>query len=314
MLIYSTTAEFCQGDDFIRDGVRRLLNVAPEESEIWINRFGVKFGGVETNVWQALRNMPPTEEYMPHARAFVFAGSPAWLHNNADWWERCIEHNLPIWIIGGGSRQSHPEVLERGKHLIQVATVRDAQAETFLSEADVPCRRFLDPGFHAPYFHVPRVRDIGLVLTYRERRAHHEESQAVREAAYVGLWKKFRPDVLVVHEPNEIEPARRLFGVEPFFSHEHRRYADIYCRARAYIGGRLHGAIPVLAAGGEAHLLYSNAKTEGVTGVPWLPVTSTRHPDWEDIEIGMDVDEKDISERVHDDFVAHSLYIEEKLS
>lgn len=189
MLIYSTTAEFCQGDDFIRDGVRRLLDVRTCEGEIWINRFGVRVGEKHSAVWRVLRNMPPPAEYLPTARAFVCAGTPAWLHHNADWWLRCLEHNVPIWLIGVGSMQPHADVLDRCKHLIKVATVRDHGASKMLGEAGVPCKRFLDPGFHAPYFG-PRGKTIDLAFTYRLHQHVHEPCREIRDAAYVGLWHR----------------------------------------------------------------------------------------------------------------------------
>ena len=312
MLIYSTSSEFCQGDDFIRDGVRRLLDPAPADSEIWINRFGVRLAGTESNVWKVLRNMPPVAEYLPMARAFVCAGTPAWLNNTRDWWELCIEHNVPIWLIGVGSRQNNADMLPLGKHLIEVATTRDHGAGKMLTAAGVPHERFLDPGFHAPYFH-PRPKIFPVVLTYRHRRAHHECDQEGREAAYVALWRKFRDAIaaVVVHEPDEIAHARRLFGVEPFFSHDWRRYAEVYCATEHYIGGRLHGAIPVLAGGGTAHLLYCNAKTEGVTAHDWLPVTCHKHEAWDDIALGRGHDPAEVRARIQADFTAHRGYIQE---
>ena len=308
MLVISTTSLLCQGDDFIRDGVRRLLGIQPTEGEIWVNRTGCEWPGAGTNIWRVVRNMPPPDEFMPHARAFVMAGTPGWLNGDISWCHWCMEHETPIWLIGVGSRQHGEDMLKWIKPQIKVATARDADACAVLTEYGVEHERFLEPGFHAPYF-APQPKDLDVVLTFRRERKLHEEMQPCRLAAYRGLYAKFkdRIDCVLVHEPNEVEFARRLFGVEPFFSHEPRRYADIYCRARHYVGGRVHGAVPVLAAGGEAHLLYHEAKTETLTGYDWLPVRCYRHPDWEQVELGLEGD--NVQERIAADFAAHAAYL-----
>jgi len=307
MIVVSTTSLLCQGDDFIRDGVRELLPTSPLHGEVWVNRTGCKG---ETNLWRVIRNMPDRAAYLPHARAMLFAGTPAWLAvSEVEWYDACIASNVPMWLVGVGGKQHRPETLARAKGVIEVATARDADGLATLREYGIECERFLDPGFHAPYFY-PRDRRFDVVFTYRDRGAHHEADRATRVAAYLGLYAKFRDriDAVVVHEPNEIPIARELFGVEPFFSHDHRRYADIYCAARHYIGGRLHGAIPTLAGGGTAHMLYCNAKTEGVTAHgAWLPVTCHKHDDWE--AITLDAEGDDVQEHIQADFAAHAAYL-----
>lgn len=312
MLVMSTTSLLCQGDDFIRDGVRRLLGVAPTEGEIWVNRTGCEWAGLGTNLWRVIRNMPSPDEFMRHARAFVMAGSPGWLNGDISWCEWCQDHGTPIWLVGIGCRQHHEDMLKWLKPLIAVATARDADACDVLAEYKIEHERFLEPGFHAPYF-TPRRKDLDVVLTFRRERKIHEEMQPIRMDAYRGVYAKFKRRIacVVVHEPSEIEFARRLFGVEPFFSHEPRRYADIYCRARHYIGGRLHGAVPVLASGGEAHLLYNQTKTEAVTAHDWLPVRCYRHPEWEQIELGLEGD--NVQERLQADLAAHAAYLRARI-
>ena len=44
MLVISTTALYCIGDDLIRDGVERICGIV-DESTVWLNKSDMKFGG-----------------------------------------------------------------------------------------------------------------------------------------------------------------------------------------------------------------------------------------------------------------------------
>jgi hypothetical protein len=298
--------------------VRELLCIPPTVGELWINRCGA-YGPGDTekptsNVWRVIRNMPHPKEYLPGATAFVMAGTPGWFANERDWYSACFKFDVPIWLIGVGGSGGRPEWVAPYRDLIKVATVRDEAAQTTLVGAGLTPRLFLDPAFHAPYFG-PREKKFRVVLVYRRKREPKEVAHSAIDEAYVKVFEKFRDkiDCVTVHEPNEIAHAAKLLGVEPFFSHEYRRYADIYAAAEIVVGGRFHGAVPALASEGEAHLLYQCRKTEGLTCWDWLPVRVHRHQDWQDIELGIRRNQDDVNERIRVDGRAHRQHLAEAL-
>ena len=318
MIVFSTSTYFCQGDDFIRDGVRALL---PEGllagGELWAPRTSCEFKGERQPLWRCARTVPSIKECLKGARAFVMAGTPAWMGGSLnEWWEACIETKTPIWLIGVGRRmRADEELLARAKPLIKVATTRDANAGKMLAAAGIPFQRFLEPGFHAPYWK-PKPKRFRMVMCYRHKQHGGEPEQAERQAAYQMLFRKFRGRInrIVVHQADEIEIARKLFGCRVFFSHEPRRYAEIYCQTQCYVGGRLHGAVPVLACGGEAHLLYHADKTEALSAhADWLPVRVHEHADWDKIEPGLKCDKPAVRKAIEADKRAHAGYLRRAL-
>ena len=318
MIVLSTSTFFWQGDDFIRDGVRALLpRGLLADGEVWAPRTSCEFGEDRQPLWRCARTMPSIKECLKGARAFVLAGTPAWMGGSLnEWWEACIETTTPIWLIGvGRNLKGNEDLLERAKPLIQVATTRDANATKMLRNAGVPCQRFLEPGFHAPYWK-PKPKKLRIVLAYRGKRHGGEPDDDARHAVYRAVYAKFkdRIDSVVVHQPDEIETARKLFGRTAFFSHEPRRYAEVYCQTQCYIGGRLHGAVPVLACGGEAHLLYHADKTEALTAyADWLPVRLHEHQDWESIKPGLRYDKGTVRETIAEDKRQHGGYLRRAL-
>ena len=306
MIVVSTTALFCQGDDFIREGVLRLLDLPRDASVCWINRFCIQ------------PNLPAPEQLLAQARAFVMAGSPAWIDNEERWYEAALKNNTPNWLVGVRMSQTNRDVLKQCARLVKVATTGDFCATLSLNAAGIAHKTFLDPAFHAPYF-TPREKDIDIVFCYRRGVFAGEPDAARMAAIYERLFLRFRDRIgaVVVHEPQEVAIARRIFNRPVFFNSDPAAYADVYGRARVFIGGRIHGAVPVLAMGGEAHLLYGNkwGKQAGVTeNTHRLPVRVYKPEDWERIKPGINGHPDAALAEIAEDFAEHRAYLKARLA
>jgi len=310
MLIVSTTALYCQGDDYIRDGAMRLLNVPKGAAVTWLNRFALQ------------ANLPDKETLLKGAQAFILAGTPAWLDNELPWYAAVWKARVPLWLVGIRMCQHNHALLKSMASLVGIATTADTLAPITLEKAGIPNKRFLDPAFHAPYFAaVPAAKkDIDIVFCYRRGLFTGEPDAAHMAAIYEKLYIKFKDRIgaVVVHEPYEVSIAARIFGRKPFYHSEPAAYADVYGRARCFLGGRIHGAIPVLAMGGEAHLLYGNkwGKQKGVieAGEAGLPVRVCRPEEWDSIVPGsLNASAARSAEIVRADFAAHSAHLRSHL-
>jgi len=304
MLVVSTTTRWCVGDEFIAEGVLRLLDVGDEPVVFLDNvafRFDYHHHTSANSDPQYSKSLGPL---VARARAVVFAGTPAWLTRPLALWRAVIQHKTPVWLVGVGMYQARGDLpIVRDavhKHLVPVATVRDRFAKQMLLEAgikDAPC--FYDPGFHAA--HTPCSPNGKIVLGY-----HHAD--CFPPDMWLALAKRFHDRIaaVVVHQPHEIEPARALFGKEPFYHSDYRAYDAAYSRGSIYVGARLHGAVAALASGAEAHVIYVARKMAMLKRLEGeLPVRVYAPAAAGSIEVGLRERHPDRMKRIAADFAAH---------
>ena len=310
MLVVSTTTRWCVGDEYIAEGVLRLLDVGDEPVVFLDNvAFGFDYGQ------HSASNDKPAYpaglcSLVSSARALVFAGTPAWLSKPLALWREAIRRKTPVWLVGVGMYQGKGDLptLREAVHmrpgLVPVATVRDDFAAQMLDEAgiqNVPC--FYDPGFHAQH---PACKANGrVILGYRH-------DAAFPPSMWLALAERFRNriEAIVVHQPHEIEPARALFGTEPFYHSDYRAYGAVYARANVYVGARLHGAVAALAGGAEAHVIYVARKMAMLKRLEGeLPVRLYAPDAATSIEPGLLDKCPGGLERIAADFAAHKAYL-----
>ena len=258
LIVMSTTIDWNVGDDVIRDGVMRLLNIEAD-NVMHLDRGIVRLeSGHESHVWRVKPNSLILDELMPCAEAFVLAGTPEWLNFMDDVWDRAVAHKVPIYAIGVGMVQevAGPNLLRiaHDQGLLRCFTARDYGALGMARSVGVEdARWFVDPAFHASY---PTREKTNVVVNYRLG----GNTGSVRSACDE-FWKKVvdkvDPDVVSVHEVSEFGRARILFpGRDIFFSSDAKTFMGFYASCREYYGGRIHGATQVAASGGRACLFH----------------------------------------------------------
>jgi len=262
LYLISTTNGWNLGDDLIRQGVLRLLEIdETRESVVWLNRCQVEAEDNDRHcswspLWKRLRNLGDTQSLAENARALIVAGTPEWIDTMQPFFRHAVTTSLPIWIVGVGGDQGgqcHHLKSPVKSGCLRVATVRDAAAKAALAGQGIDAPRFLDPAFHSTNF---TGGEKGEFL-FNPRLETKEQ-----ERLYFELYKKLRHqiDIVLVHEPMEHARATNLFDRPVFYHSDYRRYIDLYRRCSTYVGGRMHGAIPSLASGAEVHLICHEGK------------------------------------------------------
>ncbi len=282
MILVNTTYGWNCGDDLIREGVFRLLGIRPENPKVFINRCQVDRCHVVDNqpLWKYLTNMASPDELCRSARALVIAGTPQWVEMAQEFYQAAAKYQVPVYIVGVGlSGNGHRArgALIAVQDLIVGATVRDYHAAKTLSRVHgIPCAWFPDPAFSAEY--PDTLWRYDLVLNYRAGGGDAHELNDGLDEHWRAVWEQNREriDLVTVHDMREIGPARSLFpGNTVFYSGDYRDYKVVYSQAAHYIGGRVHGAIPVVATGGTAHLYYDGPKADAMQRVAKFTPTLT---------------------------------------
>jgi len=261
LLLVSTTNGWNLGDDLIRQGVMRLMNVGQLDPVIWLNRAQVNVPDPDRKcgwspLWKKLRNFGDPRSLVAHAKALIVAGTPEWIDTIQPYYRMAAQTGLPIYIIGvGGGQEGQGHHLKQShqQNPIRVATVRDEAAGRAMKWAGVPSARFLDPAFHADNYEP--TGENWVVFNPRLQCRQHREF-------YAKLYKSLRGliDVITVHEQEEYTHACDLFDKPVFFNSDYRHYIQIYRSCSTYIGGRMHGAIPSMASGAKVHLICHERK------------------------------------------------------
>ncbi len=319
MIVMSTTTGWNPGDDLIREGVYRLLDLDGREPVAWLSRLPIHCSRHYTGLdwvpaFESQYRPCELEELISNARAFVCAGTPEWLTSLETIWFACSISAVPIWLVGVGGPETDrfgAICATQNDGLIKVATTRDPLGEPLLAKAGVEFQRFLDPAFHANYAVADQVP--GIVLNPRL-----ETDDQV--ALYRDLYQRHKAAVrkVVVHEIREFQIALGMgFECPVWFSSDWRDYRSVYADCQVYLGGRLHGAIPALCAGATVHLVAHLEKHEYVVRWPGridqvqaygLNQVATIDPAY----CGNDMTA--LRGAVKADFNAHRNYIRERLS
>jgi len=262
MFIINTTYGWNPGDDLIREGVINLLGIQ-HESKAFINRGQLIVNGKITPIWKMLKNVESPDYLATHAKAIIMAGTPEWLDFFEEFYKAAAKHSLPIYMVGIGMRsvaRRAPALIDSVKHLIKGATVRDTYAAAALAERGIPYEWFPDPAFSASY-DVPSSKRYELVVNYRSHGGNGSFTNAFDDK-WAEAASKYSSaiDLVTVHEQGEYARAKKIFSAPVFYSSDYMDYKYIYANTKVYLGGRIHGATPVVACGGTAHVIYSNSK------------------------------------------------------
>jgi len=278
MYLINTSYGWNAGDDFIREGVLDLLGIR-DESKIFVNRNQVRTGDELRPLWQVQRNSCDPDYLAKHAKGIVISGSPEWVKFFEGFYEAAISYNLPIYLVGVGMRavgEEQLDLLRRVKHLVRGATVRDKYAASTLARAGIPHEWFPDPAFSAHY-EIPANKRYRLVVNYR---ANGGNGQTEMLADFDPYWKEIACsigpiDLVTVHEEVEYNRAKEIFQAPVFYSSDYRDLRRVYTDTKVYVGGRLHGAAPVIACGGTAYSLYNNIKADALRQIATFMDTLT---------------------------------------
>ena len=256
MDMINTTYGWNLGDDLIREGVLNIAGIDRSTPAYWLDR-AQNIGKWPANMaYRQRRNAMQLKHIHPMVTRLVIAGTPEWGAPMGSVYRHCSDNGLPILVVGVGGPSNDPDAIQYASKTIQHATARDQRAYDELTKAGIKTRLLPCPAFHASYPH--ETQDIPIILGYRCSHANQFDGQ------YRSIFDRINPTVVTVHEPNEIYRATELFGDKVFYHSDFRAYKSLYARAQCYIGGRIHGAIPVLATGGKALLMYERPKAETV--------------------------------------------------
>lgn len=259
--VVSTTTGWNVGDDIIRQGVFNLMGIDPaKEAVVYFDRRVVGRSGMNPIFSANLCEISPTQrQLMEGAKGMIFAGTPEWANFQHELYNHAHHTGTPIYIIGAGMEQ-----ILSGLNSVNLAccTVRDDHAQRYLEKFGFKSRMFLDPAFHANYPKPDGKLDV--VLNYRAAGDGGKYTDH-NDKVWLKLYSKFRDriELITAHEFGEYLRARELFpDTEVFFTTEPAGFQQVYANAQHYIGGRIHGAVQVVATGGTANLLYGNPKKE----------------------------------------------------
>jgi len=282
-ILLSTSCLWNCGDDFIRDGVLALLNLRPDVRTIWWNRaLGVR---------SAFAN--DLKVNVRHCDYFIVAGTPSWMNRTEYIYRHCLEHRIPVALIGVGTRGGmwnpwQKRLLRQlaASDLVEVCLVRDKYAfETLQAYGFRDVKLIMDPAFFVtPGRSENRVNLLGYRdYAVREKVSWRDYGKTVvdclcgrqrQKRAFITWYDHFMqgifdqlpdPKRVVVHDNREIARAEQLFGRESvFYATDYREIFRMYSTARTYIGSRIHGAIPSILHGACANVLYLGSKAHVV--------------------------------------------------
>jgi polysaccharide pyruvyl transferase WcaK-like protein len=289
-ILLSTTSLWNCGDDFIREGIMRLLSPALTTNVIWWNRGW----GIHNSYANSLSENLKMSDYV------IIAGTPQWMMLNEPLYKHCLQQGKPLAIIGVGTNplmnQHHRKLLTAvaKSGLCELALARDSAACNTLQacgmrDADI----MMDPAFFMPLadpiseqtFNILGWRDYS-ISTHDPRMWHAHPIRCLRQAQQACLagvsrraetdaynaWalRTYRsmggPKYVVVHDNREVASARKIFGRESvLYNTDYKRIRNLYGNCGSYVGSRLHGAIPALVHGASVHLVYKDSRIAAFT-------------------------------------------------
>ena len=286
-VLISTTALWNCGDDFIREGVLRLLKLKAECNQIWWNR-GF---GIESKYSNDL------EYNLSFADYIVIAGTPQWMMLNERLFEVALKRSLPVAIIGVGTNgivsQRHKRLLSEiaTKGLCEIASARDRNGLNALKNAGLClAKQIIDPAYFCETLQLQQEysvfgwRDFNIVtsdprfirffpLKWLKLKQQHllninarQKKVSCYDQVMVDAFNKTRgPKVVLVHDNRELDRAVTLFGAKnvAYFS-DHKKVYELLAKCKHYIGSRIHGAIPAFIHGARVQLIYEDCRWEAI--------------------------------------------------
>lgn len=270
-VLVSTTAGWNCGDDWIRVGLLRALELRPDVDVIYWNRGW----GIDRTYANAPRVNLPLTDYV------IVAGSPEWVENTEPVYEYCTATDTPVALLGVGKTGGYDAdrhgalmdgLVSRG--LLDAAIARDPIAAETLARIGVPDVPVLcDPAvFYPPSVPGGDLAVVGwrgfgngrpLVPYVPDRLDGVSGVDALPSTYFRETWKTWeeRRRIVTVHDNREIAAARSLFGRDAVrYRTDPAAMMRLYERCGAYVGGRIHGFVASVIHGGTAHLVYRNQK------------------------------------------------------
>ncbi|ABZ76851.1 hypothetical protein Shal_2292 [Shewanella halifaxensis HAW-EB4] len=290
-ILFSTSSLWNCGDDYIRDGVNELLQLKEDVRVLWWNRgFGI------TNSYaNALKVNLPLMDY------FIVAGTPKWIFNNEKIYQYCLDHSIPLSIIGVGTKDfvtsAQYELMRKiaRSGLCEIVIARDKAAyQAFKELGFTNCHLMLDPCFFKPTrpgSTLPKLHIVGwreqysldgdpklalkhpLLVVKRLLSggalnfADKNKLKQTYDNLFIDYFNRLpSPKIVTVHDNREIAAAEALFGKDNvYYATDYEALFSLYSRAKSYFGSRIHGAIPAIIHGASAQLVYTTEKAEVVT-------------------------------------------------
>ena len=267
VLLSTSTCWNC-GDDWIREGLLRVLGLRPDVRVLWYNRgWGVR--GVFAN---------SLEINLPLADMVIMAGTPEWIARNEPLYGHCLKHSVPMALLGVGmsggyDKERHGRLMHKvaAAGLVEVAIARDGSAASHLTQFGIQNTALCDPGiFHQPAGEGGNLNVVcwrGLGLGDSPDR-YELQNNALDQALFTAYEAMEKPKRVTVHDNREVKAAERLFGAgQVFYSSNPADLFQLYSGCRYFVGARIHGFVAALLHGAAGHLIYPSKKAQAVETV-----------------------------------------------
>jgi len=304
-IIFSSTRQWNPGDEFILDGVRRLLNgLGVAHNAILFNRHP----DVRSQVPQPLRTMRLPEDFHlsedsrlveanlkvgffdnsvrpgadgRHVDWVVLSGTPEWCNGRLlDLYNIILRDQLPLMILGvGGDFDLYDERFLPAIAQAKAFVVRDANTQKAVEARGFKATLLPCPAlFSAPPEKMRTVTEVRrLVLIYhatvRETviwNGFSEEAYLFMRKLYTDLIAAYRDRMeisFVCHYADELPLALRDFpGFPVTYSYDARDYYDLYGGAGFVVGPRVHGIGVSASMGIPGVALTHNARGSTCAG------------------------------------------------
>jgi len=268
-VLLSTSSLWNCGDDWIREGLLRCLNLKPDVRTLWWNRGW----GIRSMFANSLKVNLELSDYI------IMAGTPEWIDRNEAIYRHCMSAQKPIALLGVGRtggflNDEHSTLMAAVARagIVDIAITRDNIAPRYLDAWGIDSVTMCDPALFCKPLGGDRDLNIigyrGMGLGPNDGNRHHVlrdggPSKQLDDAMVAAFEAMDGPKVVTVHDNREIRAAEELFGPEYVYcSSDYRDMYQLYSRCRYYIGTRIHGFVPSVVHGAAAQLIYPTDKAE----------------------------------------------------
>jgi SAM-dependent methyltransferase len=294
---FITTCNKNIGDDFVREGIRSVLDGLCEYRSYFVNKH---FPELTCATPLPEDEGPPLADKILDSDVVVQCGAPVYWNLGPSpgqkcctaewivplWYERIAKvcHGRPVLNLAAGACQGYfgsaEEVVRdeacarfiRDIHsFCRLTTVRDRMAEEIhfrlgLSVIRQPCASILAWRRRR----LPPVERETIALNFMPPGGHYDLEGRVDTRAwaekFLSIWSLLRAGgeevALVAHDRAEVEALRTLLPGHPiFYSSDFRDYFSFYARCRGGIFNRVHGAFLLAGAGTPAVIVGNDSRS-----------------------------------------------------
>lgn len=294
-IAFLTTLHTNVGDDFIRCGIRHVLDLTGVAyAPLFINKHDERSLGLPAEDEPLLSEHKYREcDLIVQSGAPVYWNLPPHSSVTSEWhewfWERLVLSSdgpaKPILLnLGAGSCQplgqnadaylANPacaDFARRAGQRASLTTVRDPLASEILQRLAVPHHALPCPAFFAAARLSPRPALSGIFgLNLMPLAGHWDLSGnfdtgawAANISALLGWIRSRGQPLFVCHDPTEVEFCRRFAapGERIFHSSSWREYMDVYSQCSAIVANRVHGAVCGAGFGVPAVIIGNDSRT-----------------------------------------------------